>query len=190
MYKDKAKLKETIEKLSFQHIKKGFLLLNSVSDQHRMRALWLKELQKLDLVITFKRNSKVVGLGGYNYDKDKPTLKFFMDYFVDQAEQQQLQFTEYKFLRNREDIGSCAGDLNTVIAALIAHECAHVFQFWVIKMRNQLKLDPSALLFGFNLKDTREGHGLLWQHIYSILRVSWVNKLPTWKYLPPNEHRY
>lgn len=187
--KNQESIKRTIEQLTFHHVKRGFFLLNQISDQHGMRSHWLRELQKLDLTVTFKQGrSCAIGEGGYDYRANRPLLRFRMSYFLEQPNNNEMLFPEYKFLRNREDIGSCRGDLSTVVAALCAHECAHVFQFWIIKMREAMKLDPEAKLFGFNLKQTKDGHGDLWRHVYSILRTSWINKLPSYQYLPPNAH--
>ncbi|MEH0791667.1 hypothetical protein KW882_05295 [Vibrio parahaemolyticus] len=179
--------KATIEQLTFHHVKKGFFLLNSISDRHGMRAQWLGELKRLKIEVTFMHKSGcAIGQGGYNYKDNHPILKFRMNSFLDDSLTKQHVFPEYKFLRNREDIGSCYGNLNTVVAALCAHECAHVFQFWIIKMREKMNLPAEQLLFGYNLKDTNDGHGELWREVYSYLRVNWVNKLPSYEYAPPH----
>ena len=183
-------MRETIEQLTFHHVKKGFFLLNSISDKHGLRELWLKELKKLDLTVTFKSRSNVIGRGGYNYTANTPTLKFSMGIFEVEQNGKKMEFPEYKFLRSREDIGSCRGDLSTVVAALVAHECSHVFQFWVVKVRRHLEMPDNELLFGYNLKDTLDSHGELWKYIYAILRTTWINRLPSWEYMPPNEHKF
>lgn len=82
-------------------------------------------------------------------------------------------FDEYAHIRQSKTIGSCRGSWRVIVAAVVAHEVAHVAQ----DAGAYASTGGAVNLKKLTRKDLLVPHGLGWQEIYRYLRVNWVNKL-------------
>ena len=83
-----------------------------------------------------------------------------------------FSFAEYDHINDDPVIGKLTSHnkWKGYVAALCAHEVAHVIQHTA-----NIDVPQDANSWLHELKDDREGHGKYWQEIYRVLRVTFVN---------------